>query len=102
MSALGAKLRRVAGGEIAYWCPGCGYAHSIGVDQALSNGARWTWDGNAERPTFSPSVNVGPGTRSQCHHFVRGGRIEFQSDCWHPLAGQTVDLPAWPGGAEEE
>lgn len=98
MSALGRKLRRVAGGEVAYWCPGCEYAHSIGVDQPLGNGARWSWDGNAEAPTFAPSVNVGPRSRAQCHHFVRAGRIEFLSDCWHRLAGQTVDLPDWPTG----
>lgn len=100
MSALGIKLRRVGNGEIAYFCPGCRYAHSIGVDAALQNGARWSWDGSVEAPTFSPSVNVGPGTKLQCHHFVRAGMIEFLSDCWHKLAGQTVSLPPWPTGDE--
>jgi hypothetical protein len=96
MSSLGSKLRRLPGGRIAYWCPGCEHAHSIGVDAPLENGARWTWDGDEETPTFSPSINSGPGTRSQCHHFVRAGMVEFLSDCWHTLAGQTVPLPAWP------
>ena len=36
-----------------------------------------------------------------CHSFVTDGRIEFLSDCTHKLAGQTVDLPTFPGNEEE-
>ena len=35
-----------------------------------------------------------------CHSFVRDGRIQFLDDCSHELAGQTVDLPAWPARSE--
>ena len=27
------------------------------------------------------------------HSYVTDGRIQYLSDCTHPLAGQTVDLP---------
>lgn len=81
----------------------------------------WTFDGNYEAPTFSPSVLVtgrsftpagesayeawcaagypkpAPQFESadtRCHSFVRGGRIEFLSDCTHRLAGQTVAMEA--------
>lgn len=100
MGALGTKLRRVSDGRLMYFCPGCEQAHGIGVDARLRDGARWTWDGNFEAPTFAPSINSGPGTSLQCHHFVRAGQIEFLPDCWHSLAGQTVPLPAWPAGED--
>jgi hypothetical protein len=79
-----------------HWCPGCDAMHLIAVETPFSNGAQWTWDGNAELPTFSPSVNVGPGTAFQCHYFIRAGKIEFCNDCHHALAGQTIDLPNIP------
>lgn len=79
-----------------HWCPGCDAPHQIAVDQPFANGARWTWDGNAEAPTFSPSINCGPGTKLQCHYFIRAGRIEFCADSHHALAGQTVDIPDIP------
>ena len=81
-----------------HWCPGCEAMHQIAVDQPFRNGARWSFDGNAGQPTFSPSVNVGPGTKVQCHYFIRAGRIEYCADCHHALAGQTVDLPDIPPG----
>lgn len=79
-----------------HWCPGCENIHQIAVEQPFRNGARWTFDGNAEKPTFSPSINVGPSTKLQCHYFIREGRIEFCGDCHHALAGHTVELPNIP------
>lgn len=85
-----------AGRQLAYWCPGCRCAHIVTVEKPNRCGARWTFDGVADRPTLSPSVNVGPG---HCHHFVTEGRIQFCTDSsWHKLGGTIVDLPAWPGG----
>lgn len=61
----------------------------------------WSFDGNLERPTLSPSLlltyTFGDG-RAQyvCHSFVRDGRIQFLGDCTHELRGQTVDLPELP------
>jgi hypothetical protein len=118
MGQLSAKLRR-AGGGLTFWCPGCDEPHHV------TSG--WTFDGNADRPTFSPSVLVtsghyiaghqgpcwcdynrehadapAPFKCYRCHTFVRGGRIEFLSDCTHALAGQTVDLPDLPAHMRDE
>lgn len=99
-------LRR-AGDRLAFYCPGCDTPHVINVDAARE--PRWSYDGNAEAPTFSPSVlnRTGravdptfvpePGDPPEiCHVFVTAGQIQFLGDCTHALAGQTVPLPAWP------
>lgn len=57
---------------------------------------RWTFNGDMERPTFSPSLVVTIKTEPKkqiCHSFVRDGKIQFLSDCFHDLAGQTVEMP---------
>lgn len=67
------------------FCPGCQYGHFFDL--------RWQFNGDFEKPTFSPSMLVNqhdPALR--CHSFVRDGRWEFLSDCFHTLAGQTVDM----------
>lgn len=118
MSALSPVLRSFERNRVGIWCPGCDHAHAIGVGPG-----GWVWDGNAEAPTFSPSVLVRSGhfagpnggcwckwneehpddptsfACGVCHSFVRGGRIEFLSDSTHALAGQTVPLPPWPEAA---
>lgn len=84
--------------QIWFICPGCNEGHGI------SEG--WSFDGDYERPTFAPSfltwLPPNPeATREpfisgkRCHSFIRAGMIEFQSDCSHALAGQTVPLPDW-------
>lgn len=116
MAAKGV-LRSIDGNCLGFWCPGCEEMHVVN--------SGWTFDGNYEKPTFSPSILVTVGhytpshrgdcwctwnerhpndsTRfkcSRCHSFVRNGRIEFLSDCSHALAGQTVEL--LPPPAHEE
>ena len=116
MGALSRRLRNVQGGSLAFWCPGCDEAHVV------TSG--WTWNGNAESPTFQPSVlvrsghfvpghvgpecwctynrqhadNPAPFKCRVCHSFVTDGCIQFLSDCTHGLAGQTVPLPDFPHG----
>lgn len=66
---------------------------------------RWSFDGNYEWPTFSPSVNETRGQAGQScedfkadprpwrnHVFIRQGRIEYLSDCTHEFAGTTVEI----------
>lgn len=101
MSALSRVLRSVEGGRVMFRCPGCDENHVITVDPPAGySGPRWTWNRDAERPTFSPSILVtvrdpdGEIPDETCHSFVTDGRIQFLGDCTHALAGQTVDLPA--------
>jgi hypothetical protein len=109
MGLLSPILRRA--GDLLIWhCPGCGCAHSIRA-RALTeagehDGPGWGWNGDAERPTFTPSVLVTyPGSDAGrdgappavCHSFVVDGAMQFLGDCTHRLAGQTVAIPPWLG-----
>lgn len=110
MGALSAKLRSSLDGGILFWCPGCDGAHQVMVGAGA--GPRWGYNGDPDRPTFTPSILVRGVERltddehrrvmagekidprpSVCHSFVTDGRIRFLGDCTHDLAGQTVDLP---------
>lgn len=77
---------------LLFRCPGCHSPHRVRV---RGPEPCWTWNGDAERPTFSPSILVAVHDRTRrCHSFVEAGRIRFLSDCHHALAGLTVELPA--------
>ncbi len=105
MSALGKKLRRLEGGRIAFWCPGCKCAHQVRINPDVGSGPVWMWNQCTDAVTLEPSVHVnppGPYHRSNvvvCHSFVREGRIQFLTDSTHPLKGQTVPLPDFPASA---
>jgi hypothetical protein len=82
---------------VLIWCPGCDDLHGLQV--AIPAGATeslavWTWDGNLDAPTFSPSLLC--HGQKRCHSFIKAGQIQFLADCEHALAGQTVPLPALP------
>lgn len=84
------KTKRIGVNHIRFHCPGCNSSHVIIIE---GEGA-WGWNGSLEQPTFTPSVlvwNSRPELR--CHSFVTDGKIQFLSDCFHALAGQTVELP---------
>lgn len=108
---------RFYGIEIA--CPGCRYHMTnrpiphvlplrelpIGEKEMspnVSGSDRWTFNGDFDNPTFSPSLNTwwhkADGTTvRRCHSFIRDGRIQFLADSTHELAGQTVELPEVDG-----
>jgi hypothetical protein len=93
-----------------FLCPGCGEHHAPIEGQ-------WGFNGDMERPTFTPSILVRSGHYAKndggecwctfkerfgrepgfkckvCHSFVTDGKIQFLNDCTHALAGQMVDLP---------
>lgn len=108
MGQLTAKLRRVERGY-SHWCPGCEEMHVI------FDG--WTFDGNIERPSFSPSVKItgkrcvlvngewtgewvrdanGKAVDHCCHYFLTAGELRFCGDSTHALAGTNVPLPDLP------
>lgn len=78
-----------------HWCPACKEMHPFAVEQPFSNGHRWSFDGNVDRPTFEPSMNISWG-EARCHYFLRAGQIQYLGDCTHELRGQTVALPPIP------
>ena len=59
-----------------FWCPGCEEAHQFEVP-------RWGFNGDFERPSFSPSLLLRrPGLH--CHLFLREGQLQFLGD-WTQL-----------------
>ncbi|MEO0824925.1 MAG: DUF6527 family protein [Cyanobacteria bacterium J06639_14] len=80
-------------------CPGCKMPHEVYVKPHTNDlGASWTFNGDLEKPTFSPSIRVNytypdPSKSGMlCHSFVVDGEIRFLSDSTHSLKGQTVAL----------
>jgi hypothetical protein len=84
-------------------CPACGHAHMFD--------SRWIFNGDFEKPTFSPSMlsksikpkgysNENPAPLNYdgeyentiCHSFVTDGKIEYLTDCTHEFAGKTIEL----------
>jgi len=82
---------------------------------------KWTFNGDYDRPTFTPSILVS-GVQAEhdengewtgefvcdeagkplplcCHSLVTDGQIQFLGDCTHGLANQTVPLPDFPGAS---
>jgi hypothetical protein len=106
------KIRKTDDNRYLFYCEGCEMLHGP-TDS-------WTFNGDFEKPTFSPSILV-KGTEMTekgtadyeawsaagypdrngepfesvptiCHSFVTDGKIQFLNDCTHELAGQTVAL----------
>jgi hypothetical protein len=115
VSRLSSKLRKwvdpKSGDEgLTYWCQGCNKAHSI----QTKGDYVWDWNGDVERPVFSPSVlvtwpanpNAGEEfkewrTERRCHTFVgcngaQPGQVIFLGDCTHALRGTVQPFPDLP------
>jgi hypothetical protein len=89
-------------------CPGCEHRHYVPTQDAhvADDKLIWTFNGDIERPTFSPSLMLKtgkyvvpdfeddfPGQNSICHSIVTDGMIHFCGDSTHHLSGQTLPLP---------
>ena len=98
----------MAKGVIAINCPGCKCMHHIYTVMPTSGGAKWGFNGDFEKPTFTPSLLIRTGKyipghesfddegynlSSICHSFITDGKIQFLGDCTHELKNQTVELP---------
>lgn len=83
-------LITIEDGSHAHWCPGCQSMHVIP--------ASWQFDGNTQRPSFSPSAKHtwtwGEAKENKCcHYFIKLGKLIYCSDCTHGLANQIIPLP---------
>ena len=93
------KVKTTVDGCKIFKCPGCDDYHVLNVSG--QGQPCWTFNGDHERPTFSPSILARydwlEGEKPEvCHSFVKDGKIELLSDCTHKFAGQTLDIPEWP------
>lgn len=83
------------GPDVQFLCPGCNMHHGVWTKNQ-DKAKNWAFNGDFEKPTFSPSIAVRypvKGFMNVCHSFVKEGKIQFLSDCTHSLKGQTVELP---------
>lgn len=102
-----AEDNRCGGRVLIFFCPACQMSHSIYVEGDNSKGPQWTFNGDVNKPTFSPSVKVSWSEPSDvecefddrtkdinkvCHFFVRNGMIEFCGDCTHDLKNKSVPM----------
>lgn len=99
MGQVSAKMRSTAHG-FSWWCPGCEEAHPLPYKRG------WTWDGNLEAPTFSPSfkhdwapngfVKSDGRVIQCCHYIITAGQVAYCGDSTHALAGKTIPMPDLP------
>ena len=79
-----------------FFCPACGFHHMFNTAYKNSLGAIWNFNGNLEKPTFSPSLLVNKGGIEPkipiCHLFVRDGKIQYLNDCTHNFAGKIIEM----------
>lgn len=94
---------------MAWYCPGCENMHPLPDN--------WTFNGNLDAPTFSPSfkhswkrfpsyteagIGVGESFTHVCHYIVTDGKVNYCGDSMHGLAGQTIDMPDLPERFRDE
>ena len=69
-------------------CPGCKMTHHISND--------WNFNGNMNKPTFTPSVSVSWNTKDgkphKCHFHITDGIFKFDKDCTHDYAQQSIPM----------
>lgn len=77
------------------WCEGCKQKHLIPVAPS-ENGSKWNFNGDFEKPTFTPSVLIRwpeGDVQKMCHFNVTDGMITFHNDgTTHDKAGHTLPL----------
>lgn len=81
-------------GATAYfhWCPACDRMHPLPDS--------WSFEGNVDQPTFSPSFRqTGVRDGKDCHYNITAGQIVWHADSWHGRVGSepmvlldTVDM----------
>ena len=76
-------------------CPACGLRHKFDIEGTVR--PTWVFNGNLERPTFTPSLRSRSGsggpTDDVCHFNLTDGILHFCSDCTHAYAGKSLPLP---------
>ena len=85
MSARGV-LRIIQGGKVGFWCPGCNHMHVVGISTGVCD---WGFNGNYDRPTFTPSVKV------TGRDFTAAGRAAYEEWCarGHPKLPSGTSPP---------
>ena len=67
----------------------------IPVNGIRKDGPMWTWDGNVDEPTITPSILTTcdtPKKKMVCHSVIIKGIVNYLPDCTHEFAGQQRPL----------
>lgn len=106
------------GPEYLFFCPACGNCHGVWTGPRDEGKPVWTFNGNMERPTFSPSLKITEGRWTPpvtpenleefkknpwpqekveyiCHLNVTDGQLVYHGDSTHALAGKTIPMEAF-------
>lgn len=98
-----------------FFCPACKCGHAVWTEKKNHLGAVWTFNGNMEKPTFTPSLKIWQETWTPpvtpenleqwqqkpwpqtkvthvCHTNVTDGVIHFHPDCTHAFGGKQVPM----------
>jgi hypothetical protein len=81
------------------YCPGCNTKHKVFTKLSAGCTQVHKFDGNLEKPTFSPSVLIDYGldavnNRRVCHFFVSEGSLNYQN-CFHIFKNREVPLKSF-------
>lgn len=95
MAQAGKYLRTVTGGFACY-CPSCKELHIHPTAPPYKT--NWSFNGDLEKPTFSPSFRHAINKEgAECHYIVTDGQMYFCDDHTDPeFKGKTVPLPEIP------
>lgn len=86
-----------------HYCEGCKDLHYIYTKMKNNLGCRWSFNGNMEKPSVTPSVHYKAEDKDPewpllmvCHYILTDGVLNYCGDCTHELAGKSVPLPEIP------
>lgn len=96
MSAKVGKTEYEGNTTLWVYCPACKHAEQILVRSATTSRPSWEWNGDYEKPSFTPSVKITGGPGYCCHYYITDGQFRYQDDCSHDLKGAIVDVPDLP------
>lgn len=85
------RAEKIVDDHYAITCLACGCGHGL---------KGWTFNGDLEKPTFSPSLLVTGFLNTQhpdgiCHSYITDGKIMYLNDSTHECAGKTIELPEY-------
>lgn len=82
----------------SHWCSACKHCHTFYIQ---CNNHTWTFDGNVNSPTFSPSMleyytQKNGERKTLCHYILTSEVMNYCGDSPHELSGKSVPLEDIP------
>ena len=89
------RLFRSSSDGLFHYCQACDRLHILP--------SSWSFNGDYEKPTFSPSFKHSWGKNFQkiCHYTITDGNIYYCGDCTHEFVGTTMQMVALPANYKD-